>query len=134
MAASKTEVLLMLKSSKDWKRVKVIRERRQYSRFSTQAVPARLTLLRAGERGLELAPCTLINVSYGGMCFGTASALEDNTDYRFLLELAAPFDELVLVGARVLWRRPTGRPDQLAGAVFVESSKGWLGPGDDSEE
>ena len=115
----------------DSARTLVVADRRHFRRFDANTLAARLSMIRAGSAGLELLPCTLLNLGYGGMSFRLPWAPTKHGDYRFLIDLAEPFDELVLVRARVCWVRQAGSVDSDAGAVFVESSKGWLGPEDD---
>lgn len=103
-------------------------ERRRSRRFERESITACVALIRDGAPDLALEPCTLVNVSYGGMCLRAWRDLRRNRNYRFLLDLQAPFRDLVLVKARVLWIGA----DRAAGVEFVESSKGWLGPEDDS--
>ena len=111
----------------------VVADRRHHRRFEPNALAAKVSLIRPGSAGPELEPCTLLNLGYGGMSFRLPCAPRKCGDYRFLIDLAKPFDDLVLVRARVCWVRQAGSLSSEAGAVFVESSKGWLGPEDDPE-
>lgn len=111
----------------------VVADRRHHRRFDTHTLAATLAMVRAGSAGVELEPCTLLNLGYGGMSFRLPRAPSKHQNYWFLIDLAEPFDQLVLVRARVCWVRPAGSVASEAGAVFVESSKGWLGPEDDTE-
>lgn len=108
-------------------------DRRRYKRFDTASVLARVALIQDSDSGLRLGECALRNVSYGGMAFSTPCPLEKDTEYRFLIDLGAPFRDMVLVKARVVWVEGENRR-WVVGARFLESSKGWLGPDEDGEE
>lgn len=103
-------------------------ERRRSKRFRNDAISANVSLL--DREALKTEPCTLVNISFGGMCLRTRLNLEPGGEYAFLLDLRAPFNDLVMVKARVSWARAVqqGQQDCVAGAEFTESSKGWLGP------
>lgn len=109
-------------------------DRRRHRRFDTGSVTARVAIIDSGERGLRLGACTLLDVSYGGMCFTADQPLAKNVEHRFLIDLDAPFCDVVLVKARVVWTRIDEQGRQQVGAEFLESSKGWLGPDEDEFE
>ena len=106
-------------------------DQRRHRRFVGVSVAARAATIDVRKPELRLRPCTLSNLSYGGMCFSTDAPVMQGGEYRFLINLSAPFDDVVLVKARITWTGvdEVGRPQ--AGAEFLESSKGWLGPDQD---
>jgi len=103
-------------------------DQRRHCRFPAGMVTARAAAIDIRQPDLRARPCSLANLSYGGMCFSADTPLVQGAEHHFLIHLAAPFDDLVLVKARLVWTGidPAGR--QQAGAEFLESSKGWLGP------
>ena len=74
----------------------------------------------------------LLNLSFGGMCLQTESAMRTGDEHYFLVDLRAPLDDLALVKARVEWVNPYV-PRNNVGLSFIETSRGWLGGVDDSE-
>jgi hypothetical protein len=117
----------------DFDATPLVADRRRCRRFDAKTLAARASLIRTGRVGPELEPCTLLDLGYGGVSFRVPWAPDEHAEYRFLIDLAEPFSDLVLVRARVCWVRRAGAVSSEAGAVFVESSKGWLGPEDDPE-
>ncbi len=103
-------------------------ERRDCRRFGPMLVSARVAMVDPGGANLALAPCTLSNVSFGGMCFSTTRSVRENEEYRFLIEFTEPISDFVLVKARIVWCRAGETGYRQAGAEFLESSRGWLGP------
>jgi hypothetical protein len=81
---------------------------------------------------MEVEECPLVNLSYGGICFRTRSALKQHGTQRLLIDVKAPFQDTARARIRIRWIRPVDSQEITVGAVFVESSKGWLGPEDDS--
>lgn len=116
---------------KGWPETEPLCDRRRSKRFNVADVPASVALVEVGKRGLRLIPCTLHDLSYGGMCMSTEWPLEVDQTYSFLLQLDAPFSELVLTKARVLWMGKGSNGRERFGTGFLESSKGWLGPDED---
>ncbi|MGE5644790.1 MAG: PilZ domain-containing protein [Acidobacteriota bacterium] len=110
-------------------------DRRRHVRFDSSAVKADVSVLSTDTPHFLLVRCRPANVSYGGMCLKSNQAFEPGREYRFLIRLQEPFRDFVLVKARVVWTRTW--PDQSGyrfGLKFLESSKGWLGPEDNSTE
>jgi len=106
-------------------------EHRRHKRFAMTSRAAKLTLFRETESGPEQEDCILLNLSYSGMGFRALRPVQEGEERRFLIDLQAPVQGLVRVKALVRWvrRAPAGFWD--AGAIFVESTKGWLGPGEE---
>lgn len=127
MSGSKTQVMV-LTLQKHWRGIQGREDRRRHRRFDATSVGGRLAVVLQGDAELAVEPCTLVNVSYGGMCFRAPLALEDGSEHRFLLDLKQPFDDMVMVRARVRWADPGESNERTFGAEFIESSKGWLGP------
>lgn len=113
-------------------RVRVIPDARRYRRADTHAVTARVSITRRGPSGMEVEECPLVNLSYGGICFRTRGALKKHGTHRLLIEIKAPFQGTARTRVRIRWIRPVDSQEIIAGAVFVESNMGWLGPEDDS--
>jgi hypothetical protein len=85
-------------------------------------------MIRRGPSGMEVEECPLVNLSYGGICFRTRSALKKLGTYRLLIEVKAPFQSTARTRVRIRWIRPVDSQEIIMGAVFVESNQGWLGP------
>ena len=131
MSAPNTEVMV-LKIRRHWRGMQTpSTDRRRYRRFDAASVVARVALIQSGPAGFCVRECDLRNVSYGGMCLETGLPLDKDARYRFLIDLGAPFSDLVLVTARVLWVGEQTQCGRQLGLQFVESSKGWLGPDED---
>lgn len=120
--------VVVLRIKRVWRAMAPDLERRDCRRFGPMLVSARLAMIDPDGTNLALAPCTLSNVSFGGMCFSSTRSVRENEEYRFLIEFSQPITELVLVKARIVWCRTGERGYQYAGAEFLESSSGWLGP------
>jgi len=88
----------------------------------------KLLLVRETEAGLEEEDCTLLNLSYGGMCFRAGRLLQEGEQCGGLVYLPPPLHGWVLVKASIRWIRPLEADCWNLGAVFLESSRGWLGP------
>jgi hypothetical protein len=123
---SKTRFVLV-RVFKGWPGDEPAAERRQFRRFENGEIDARVALIGTDEGRLKLGECTLLDVSFAGMCLLTDEPLAMEGVYRFLIHFAAPFSEIVLVKARVAWMRPSDEGLRI-GMRFLESSKGWLGP------
>jgi hypothetical protein len=108
-------------------------DRRRFRRFERGEVAGKVAVIGSQPWGLTLAPCTLLDLSFGGMCLLAGEPLTKDRLYRFLIDFAEPFSEIVLVKARVAWMQPSDEGLRI-GLRFVESSKGWLGPEHDLEE
>jgi len=107
--------------------VRVPEERRRYKRFEMMR-ECKLTLIRDTGRGREEEDCTLLNLCYGGMCFRTRRPMQRDEEYQFLIDLPTPVRGSVFVKARICWARSAEYNYSDIGAIFVESSRGWLGP------
>jgi len=104
-------------------------ERRRHKRFDMTSRECKLYLIRQAGGALQHEDCTLLNLCYGGMRFRACGPLRPGEECQFLIDLKTPVRGSVFVKARIRWARPFDRhPEQELGAVFVESSKGWLGP------
>ena len=101
-------------------------ERRRYKRLQTATGDCRLTLIRrwSGEREREF--CTLMDLSYAGLCFRSGRALGVGEVVEFLIDLHSPVRRSGLVLARIRWTRRLGVDEFEAGAEFSEESKGLL--------
>lgn len=131
--ATNAPITVVLRPVADLDATPRVANRRRCRRFDAKALAAKASLIRIGKAGPELEPCKLLDLGYGGVSFRVPWAPSEHGDYRFLIDLTEPFGDLVLVRARVCWVRQAGAVSSEAGAVFVESSKGWLGPEDDPE-
>lgn len=114
-----------------WRDTPVNSDQRRHRRLDAASLSARAAAIVTQSRDLALRPCPLTNLSYGGMCFSTEEPLVVGAEYRFLIDLASPFDDLVLVKARTVWTGIDDAGRHQAGVQFVESSKGWFGPDDE---
>ena len=74
----------------------------------------------------------LLNLSFGGMCLQTESAMRTGEEHYFLVDLRAPLDDLAFVKARVEWVNSDLLQNKV-GLSFIETTKGWLGGADDSQ-
>lgn len=101
-------------------------ERRRYMRLHMATGDCRLTLIRrwSGEREREV--CTLIDLSYAGLCFRSGRSLGVGEVVEFLIDLHSPVKRSGLVLARIRWTRRLGVDEHEAGAEFSEESKGLL--------
>jgi hypothetical protein len=106
-------------------------DHRRFRRFGPQEVTVRVGMIDTRQPGLTLHPCRVTNLSYGGMCFSTDLALAEGEERRLLIDLADPFNDVVLVKARVVRAAADAEGRQQAAVEFVESSKGWFGPADE---
>jgi hypothetical protein len=132
--SAKTEIA-GFKITKNWSgRQEGPHDRRRHRRFATTPTDAAVALVRRTGAALEVDRCRLCNVSYGGMCLSVLQKLREDAEYPFLIGLGAPFHDLVLVKARVLWSAPEEAGGVRLGVEFVESSKGWLGPDEERFE
>jgi len=123
---SKTQ-FVVVRVMKDWSADEPKGDRRRYRRFESEEICGNVGLIGAGGVRLTLDPCTLLDVSYGGMCLLARAPLAKGVVHRLLIDFAAPFSDTVLVKARVAWMQPS-EAGLRVGVEFVESSKGWLGP------
>jgi hypothetical protein len=126
-----TPGVMHLTIKSQWRDIPVNSDQRRYRRLDAASLSARAAAIVTQSRSLALRPCPLSNLSYGGMCFSTDEPLVVGAEYRFLIDLASPFDDLVLVRARIVWTGVDDAGRHQAGVQFVESSKGWLGPDDE---
>ena len=103
-------------------------DRRHHKRFDMTSKPNTLALVRETNRGLELVNCTLVNLSYGGLCFRAPWPVREQEECQFLLDLKLQTKRLALVKARICWVKDLEPEDHVSGAVFLESTLGWTGP------
>ena len=129
---SKREFPLALVPDAKTGRVRVIPDARRYRRVNAGVVAGRVLMIRRGPSRLEVEECPLVNLSYGGICFRTRGALKKHGTHRLLIEIKAPFKDTARARVRIRWIRPLDSQEIIAGAVFVKSSKGWLGPEEES--
>jgi hypothetical protein len=101
-------------------------ERRRYKRLHMATGDCRLTLIRrwSGEREREV--CTLMDLSYAGLCFRSRRSLGVGEVVEFLIDLHSPVKRSGLALARIRWTRRLGIDDYEAGAEYSEESKGLL--------
>lgn len=127
MLATKTEgMTLTIKCASHSS--KAVTDQRRHCRFLAGLVDARAAAVEIRPLDVLVRPCALSNLSYSGMCFSTDAPLVQGAEHHFLIHLPAPFGNLVLVRARLVWTGIDEAGRQQAGAEFLESSKGWLGP------
>ena len=127
MLATRTEVMVLtIKCGSPTSRGRT--DRRRHRRFLAGLVDARAAAVELGQSDIQVRACSLSNLSYGGMCFSTDAPLVQGAEQHFLIHLPAPIGDLVLVKARLVWTGIDEAGRQQAGAEFLESSKGWLGP------
>ena len=126
-----TPGVMHLTIKSQWRDTPVDSDQRRHRRLDAASLSARAAAIVTDSRNLALRPCPISNLSYGGMCFSTDEPLVVGAEYRFLIDLASPFDDLVLVRARTVWTGVDDAGKHQAGVQFVESSKGWLGPDDE---
>ncbi len=103
-------------------------ERRGHKRFDMTEREGKLALVRETAGGVEQEDCTLLNLSYGGMCFRARRLVQEGEQCRFFIDLPSPLRGSLLVKAQIRWVRPFEPESWNSGAEFLESSRGWLGP------
>jgi hypothetical protein len=123
--------LMHITITTQWGDAPVRSDQRRHRRLDAASLSARAAAILTQSQQLALRPCPLSNLSYGGMCCSTEEPLVVGAEYRFLIDLASPFDDLVLVKARTVWTGVDDTGRHQAGVQFVESSKGWFGPEDE---
>jgi hypothetical protein len=131
LAQARTEAALATRDDAHAVRLQVIADRRHYRRFASEDLAANLLMVRERDTHRRFELCTLLNISYGGMCFRTHATLWKSGSYQFLLEIVAPFKDIVHVRARICWISAASGVDVIVGVAFVASSKGWLAPEED---
>jgi len=97
------------------------------------ARPATLTLLDQGAKR-QRERYAVMDLSYGGMRFRSRDPFGDAEEHRFLIEIEAPVRDSAVVRAQIRWGRALGPRSHDCGAVFLESTKGWLGPEEQGSE
>ena len=112
--------------------MRFVPDRRDHKRFDMGARECRLCWIRESGSGFDLANCTLVNLSYGGMCFRAPTALREQEEHQFLLDLKLHTKRLALVRVRICWVEQKAPAEWVSGAVFTESSMGWTGPEEES--
>jgi hypothetical protein len=75
--------------------------------------------------------CTARDISFGGFGFEASAPLVEDQTYQFLIHLHVSGLGPTKVKARIRWVCPSGS-GFVMGAEFLESSKGWFGPEEDS--
>ena len=103
-------------------------DRRRHTRFDMSDAPSELWLISSGSASTRLEPCRLLNLSFGGMCFASSHALEQEKVYPFRIKLADLDPDPFSVQAEIRWREQQEGVGWLIGAAFRESTKGWVGP------
>ena len=88
-------------------------------------------MVRETAGGLEQEDCTLLNLSYGGMCLRARCLMQEGEQCRFVIDLPSPVQGSASVKALIRWVQPLQAGQCNLGAAFLESSAGWLGPEDD---
>lgn len=101
-------------------------DRRRYKRLHMATGDCRLTLIRrwSGEREREV--CTLMDLSYAGLCLRSGRSLGVGEVVELLIDLHSPVKRSGLVLARIRWTRRLGVHEFEAGSEFSEESKGLL--------
>ena len=107
-------------------------ERRRHPRYDMTLRECRLALLEESSGLVEEHDCKLVNLSFGGMCFHSPKDLRQGEERRFVIDLRSAVPGAVLVRAQIRWGQPGAAPAGTFGAVFLESSRGWLGPEEDN--
>lgn len=102
-------------------------ERRRHKRFDLVSTGSKLGRIEHGGPSLTLQDCELVNLSFGGMCFGSTEELEPDGQYEFLIDLRAPLRELIFARCSIRWVRSSDSSGWIIGAAIVESNKAWLG-------
>jgi hypothetical protein len=108
-------------------RMALASDRRHHKRLDMTSRDCKLTLLREGRGKQQREQCTLLDLGYGGMRFRSHDRLREGETYRFLIEISGLQGE-VIVKANIRWALRLESHHCDLGAMFVESSKGWLGP------
>src|SRR5262245_50761006 len=109
------------------------RERRRYKRFDMRDHICKLILLEEPDGSPTQADCSLLDLSYGGMRFQADRPLTLGQMYGFVIELETPLKNSSSVEARICWVQPAGSRRHHLGALFLKSSKAWLGPAEVEE-
>lgn len=128
ISVSKREIARALVVDGKTDHAQVVSDARRYRRFGAGVVTARVLMVRRRRSGLEVEDCPLVNLSYGGVCFRTRGALRKYGSHRLLIEIKAPFLDTARVRVQIRWIRPLDSQTIIAGAEFLETNKGWLGP------
>ncbi len=102
-------------------------ERRRHKRFDLVSTGSKLGRIERGGPSLALQDCELVNLSFGGMCFGSTEELELEGQYDFLIDLRAPLKELIFARSNIRWVRSFDLHGWIIGAAILESNKAWLG-------
>ena len=107
-------------------------DRRRHTRFDMSHAPSELWLIAPASPSTRLEPCRLLNLSFGGMCFASSHALDQEKVYPFQIKLADLDPDGFAVQAEIRWREQKENSGWVMGAAFRESTKGWLGPDEKS--
>ena len=67
------------------------------------------------------------------MCLQSEDLFDPDRPYNFILNLSPILGAEVEVCARIVWKRPIGVGLCYAGAVFLRSSRPWLGPDEEAD-
>lgn len=111
----------------------MIPDRRRHRRFDVGLMPSQVWIIERRAAAAKLRACRLLNISYGGICFVTNSPVRTHGAYDLLINMPAQFGQVAIARARLIWLRPMEGEDKVAGAEFVRSSTGWLGPEDERQ-
>jgi len=103
-------------------------ERRRYRRYGPSELHWATTGTWESPHALTGGELRVVNLSYGGICLRTRGPLSPGTSLP--LWVVTPLGT-AWVRARVNWVRRLDGGEFLAGAEYLESSKGWFGPEED---
>lgn len=92
----------------------------------------KLTLIQATRRKSACKALTVLDLSYGGVRFRGSREFLEGEVYTLRVGMPRPMRGVVTVKAQVRWVRPLEARGNEVGAEFLKSSKGWLGPEDNS--
>jgi hypothetical protein len=107
-------------------------ERRRHPRYDMTLRECRLALLEESGGLVEEHDCKLVNLSFSGMCFHSQQELQQGEERRFVIDLRSGVPGAIVVKAQIRWAQASELPAGTFGAVFLESSRGWLGPEEDN--
>ena len=108
-------------------------ERRRYKRLHMATGDCRLTLIRRWGSEREREVCTLIDLSYAGLCFRSGRPLGVGEVVEFLIDLRSPVKRSGLVLARIRWARRLSFDEFAVGAELSAESKGLLIGSDETD-
>ena len=101
-------------------------DRRKHVRFAMDDSENDLeVLVSPGETPQGMA-CELRNLSFSGMCFTSQQELDQDRDYAFRIRVKVLQGEPFSAKAEIRWKKTVAEGRYIYGAMFRESSKGWL--------